>query len=98
MGGTVGSVNALTQGATGLDLAVTGASTCKAGQAYSPGSNRMVVATFAPTFAGTRYGAVVLADSAIATGYIQGIGSGPQIVFQPQPLEARSFPSSECFR
>jgi hypothetical protein len=94
-GGTVGSVNALTRGATGLDFAVTSASTCRAGQTYSSGSSCTVVATFAPMFAGARYGAVVLGDSAgnaIATGYIQGIGSGPQAAFQPQTLGARSFP------
>ena len=94
-GGTVGSVVALTLGAPNLDFAVTSAGTCHANQSYGAGSSCTVVATFTPLFAGLRYGAVVLQDNSgntVATGYLQGVGSGPQAGFQPQQFTVRSYP------
>ena len=43
--------------------------------------------TFAPKYAGARYGAANLSDASgvIATGYIYGTGQGPQLVFQGNP-------------
>jgi sugar lactone lactonase YvrE len=83
---TLGSVSVLTQGATGLDFSNAGAGTCAAGSSYNAGDRCTVNVTFTPTLAGTRYGAVVLADGSgnmIATGYMLGTGVGPQVNFLP---------------
>ncbi len=84
-GGTIGSPVALTQGAAGLDFAVASGGSCVAGT-YSAGETCTVNVTFTPKFAGPRKGAVVLNDGSgntIATGYIHGLGSGPQVSFLP---------------
>ena len=84
-GGTIGSPVALTQGAAGLDFAVASGGTCTAGT-YSAGETCTVNVTFTPKFAGLRNGAVLLQNSSgntIATGYVHGIGSGPQVSFLP---------------
>jgi sugar lactone lactonase YvrE len=84
--GTLGNVSVLTQGATGLDFADAGKGSCAAGTNYDIGAICSVNVTFTPAFAGTRYGAVVLENSSgnvIATGYVQGIGVGPQVNFLP---------------
>jgi hypothetical protein len=84
-GGTIDSPVALTQGAAVLDFAVANGSTCTAGT-YSAGNTCTVDATFTPKFAGLRNGAVLLKDGSgntIATAYVHGIGSGPQVSFLP---------------
>ncbi len=86
LGGTIGSVGALTLGAPNLDFAVLNTSTCVAGHAVATGSSCSVDVTFTPKFAGSRYGAVVLKDAygnTIGTAYVQGTGSGPQVSFSP---------------
>ena len=83
---SLGSASVLTQGASGLDFADAGTGTCKAGQSYSSGTTCTLNATFAPRYPGARYGAVVLEDTngnVLATGYIYGTGTGPQIGFMP---------------
>ena len=85
-GGTLGSTAVLTQGATGLDFADAGSDTCTPNTAYTAGQTCTVNVTFTPTFAGVRYGAVVLDDingNVLATAYLQGAGIGPQINFLP---------------
>ncbi|MGB6690322.1 MAG: hypothetical protein WBE76_21010 [Terracidiphilus sp.] len=82
----LGSVSVLTQGVPNLDFADAGTGSCKAGNSYSSGDTCTVEVTFTPTLAGTRYGGVVLYDSsgnALATGYVRGTGSGPQVNFLP---------------
>ena len=86
---TIGSVAAVSQGATGLDFAIASAGTCTAGTSLSSGSTCTLNATFSPKFSGQRKGAVVVEDgsgNAIATGYLNGIGSGPQVSFRPYTL------------
>ncbi|MGA2890184.1 MAG: choice-of-anchor D domain-containing protein [Terracidiphilus sp.] len=98
---TLGSISVLTQGATGLDFANAGGGTCAVGTSYNVGDSCAVIVMFAPTLAGTRYGAVVLDDGSgnvIATGYLQGTGVGPQVNFLPNtestvPSSALSSPS-----
>lgn len=83
---TLGSTSVLTQGVPNLDFADSGTGTCKAGTAYNSGATCTVDVTFTPTLVGTRYGAAVLNDNsgnAIATGYVHGTGSGPQVNFPP---------------
>ncbi len=85
-GGTFGSIAVLTQGAAGLDFTDAGSDTCVANTVYAVGQSCTVNVIFTPKFAGSRYGAVVLYDNngnAIATGYLQGTGIGPQINFLP---------------
>ena len=84
----LGSTAVLTQGATGLDFTDAGSDTCMANTAYSVGQTCTMNVIFTPRFAGNRFGAVVLVDTSentISTGYLQGTGVGPQILFQPAP-------------
>jgi hypothetical protein len=84
--GTVGTVVALTQGAQGLDFAVASGGTCTVDTSYKVGNTCTVNVTFKPTLAGLRNGAVVLLDSSgnpLATAYVHGIGTGPQVSFLP---------------
>jgi sugar lactone lactonase YvrE len=84
--GTLGGISVLTQGVIGLDFADAGSDTCTANTTYSAGQSCTVNVTFTPKFAGPRYGAVVLQDSTgntMASGYLLGTGTGPQIAFQP---------------
>jgi sugar lactone lactonase YvrE len=83
--GTIANPVALTQGAAGLDFAIATGGTCTAA-AYNAGDTCTVNVTFTPMFAGLRTGVVLLQDVAgntIATAYLHGVGSGPQVNFQP---------------
>jgi len=85
-GGTIGSPVALTLGVSGLDFAAAGTGTCTKGTNFNTGDTCTVDVTFTPRFAGTRYGAVTLADGAgntIANAYVHGNGLGPQASFLP---------------
>lgn len=87
--GTLGGISLLTQGAPGLDFADAGTGTCTtngASHGYAPGDTCTVDVTFKPTVPGQRNGAAVLKDAGgniIATEYVYGIGSGPQVAFTP---------------
>jgi sugar lactone lactonase YvrE len=77
----------LTQGATGQDFAASGG-TCSATTSYSAGgtSSCTVNVTVKPAHPGLRTGAVKLEDTAgtvIATAYVYGTGTGPQVAFLP---------------
>ena len=75
----------LTQGASGLAFTDAGRSTC-AGTSYSAGQSCTIAVNFKPARAGLVTGAVVLWDSsgnAVATAYLSGVGSGPQLTFSP---------------
>jgi hypothetical protein len=96
---TIGAPQALEMGAAGQDYAVSGG-TCKAGQSYAAGNSCTVAVTFAPMYAGTRNGAVVLQDqlgNTVGTAYLQGIGTGPQAGFQVQPSSITSFPGNVVY-
>jgi sugar lactone lactonase YvrE len=83
---TLGSISVVTQGATGQDFTNAGAGTCTAGASYTAGQTCTVKVTFKPAFAGARYGVVQLVDGSgnlIATSYLAGIGTGPQIMYGP---------------
>jgi streptogramin lyase len=88
-GGTISLPTVLTQGVAGLDFADAGTGSCTLNyqvQTYNPGDTCTVDVTFTPKFPGARNGAVVLQDSngnPIATAYLSGIGSGPQVAFFP---------------
>jgi hypothetical protein len=84
-GGTLGTVSVVTQGEPNLDFTDAGGDTCATGTLYAANATCTVNVTFKPRFAGVRYGAVVLANSTgiLATEYLQGLGLGPQVTFQP---------------
>jgi len=87
--GMIGVPAVLTQGTTGLDFADEGMGSCTTNplsHSYNSGDTCTVNVTFTPKFAGTRYGAAELLNSSgavIATGYVYGTGSGPQVAFLP---------------
>jgi sugar lactone lactonase YvrE len=84
--GTIGSIQALTHGAPNLDFALAPGGSCAVGSTYTATTTCTVNATFTPTLAGYRKGAVVIKDNAgntLAIGYIQGVGTGPQVAFLP---------------
>jgi len=81
----LGSKAVVTGGAVGSDFFEVSGGSCVAGQGDADSVCTLWV-KFHPTLAGARYGAVVLEDasgSPIATGYLQGVGTGPQINFSP---------------
>ena len=85
-GGMLGSTAVLTQGATGMDFTDAGGGSCAANTSYNSGATCTVNVKFSPKAAGIRKGAVVLKDSSgnvFATGYLYGVGVGPQVAFTP---------------
>jgi len=98
--GNLGSApSVLTQGSSGLDFADAGTGSCTTNgtsHVYNAGDGCTVDVTFTPNFAGQRNGAVVLSGSggnAIATAYLQGTGSGPQVSFLPGSQSTLSLPN-----
>jgi hypothetical protein len=88
---TVDSIVVASQGATALDFSNAGTGTCAAGASYSAGETCTVAVTFTPAYTGTRIGAVQLEDGAgnvIASASLAGIGTGPQIAFDPGAASA----------
>jgi hypothetical protein len=85
--GTITAPAVLTQGASGLDFTDAGTGSCTTNTtAYIPGDTCTLNVSFAPKFSGLRYGAATLSNSSgvvIATAYVYGTGSGPQLTFSP---------------
>lgn len=84
--GTLGSIAVLTQGASGLDFANVGGGTCTPATSYAAAAVCTVNVTFSPLYSGMRYGAVELKNTSgavIATGFVNGSGTGPQVNFLP---------------
>jgi sugar lactone lactonase YvrE len=85
VGTTIGKINVLTLGASGLDFTGTAGSTCTAG-AYTTTTTCTLHVQFKPIAAGARNGAVVFLDpgnNVLTNLPIYGIGLGPQIAWQP---------------
>ena len=85
---TYSSVAVLTQGAPNLDFKLAPTTAC-----FINGSGQFcrVNYTFTPTHPGPRYGAIVLTNSSgtvLATAYLQGTGTGPQIIYGYAPQAA----------
>ena len=81
---TIGSVQVVTQGTTGLDFKLGTGSTCTG--TISAGNSCAVNVTFAPLAPGLRLGAVELFDTLgnpLATKLVYGIGQGPAAAFTP---------------
>ena len=86
---TLGSApyKVLTMGAPNLDFTASTTqqtSVCTANQSYSAGNTCTVNVTFMPQYPGLRNGAMQLVSNTgtvVATEYIAGTGTGPQLVF-----------------
>jgi sugar lactone lactonase YvrE len=81
---TLGTPTAVTQGTAGLDFTLGTGSTCTGAQAV--GSTCVVNVALTPLAVGARLGAVNLFSSdgtLMATALVSGIGTGPQVLFQP---------------
>ncbi len=79
--GLLKAASARPMGATG-----SGAALCAVGAQYSQGDSCIVDVNFTPSFAGARYGAVLLSNTStpakiIGTGYLEGTGIGSQTIF-----------------
>jgi hypothetical protein len=84
--GTPSSIQALTQGTASLDFTATTGGTCTT-TAYTVGQTCTVNVIFTPEYSGIRDGAILLTTSGgtvLGTTYLPGLGTGPQIVFEPQ--------------
>jgi streptogramin lyase len=88
--GAIGAPVVVTQGATGLDFTDAGDGSCTlnngTSNGYAAGATCTVDVSFAPQVPGTRTGAVLLQDGSgntLATAYVYGVGSGPEIGFLP---------------
>jgi len=85
--GTMQAPQVLTMGTTGLDFTDAGTGSCTTngpGHSYSVGDTCTVNVAFAPKAPGARNGAVNLLNSSgavVATGYVYGLGTGPQLVY-----------------
>jgi hypothetical protein len=88
---TLSSIAVVTRGTPNLDFTNAGGGSCATGTAYAANASCTVSVTFSPKHVGTRYGAVVLADASgniLGTGYLQGMGAGPQTTFLPATQSA----------
>jgi len=85
----MGSPAVLTQGSAGMDFQDAGTGSCNTngpGYTYGYGDSCTVDVVFAPKAPGGRYGAVEITDSSgdlVASGYVQGMGTGPEVTFLP---------------
>ncbi|MGD0735571.1 MAG: choice-of-anchor D domain-containing protein [Terracidiphilus sp.] len=87
--GTLSSIQALTQGTTGLDFTETSGGTCATGTAYTVGQSCTVDVTFAPLAPGARAGSILLTDSSakvLGIAYLPGIGYAPELSFGTGPV------------
>ena len=88
-GGTIHAPVILTEGVAGLDFsdALSGSCTTNGtGHIYTTGDTCTVDVNFTPLYPGARNGAVLIEVGeswVLATGYIHGIGAGPQVTFMP---------------
>lgn len=85
-GGTLGTPQVLTQGATALDYTAGTTGTTLCSGTVAAGTICAVNVAFTPKSAGVRSGAIEVTNSSstvLATALLQGTGTGPQAVFYP---------------
>jgi hypothetical protein len=84
---TLATVDILTAGASGLDYADGGGSTCTAGAAYNANQSCSVTVAFTPSAPGLRSGAVTLfaqgSNQPLTTWYLNGIGLSGAVTIDP---------------
>ncbi len=85
--GTLGAINVVTQGITGLDYNVVTGGTCAVGTTYTVGQVCTVEYSFSPLAPGLRDGAIVLMNTAgtgvLGTSFLEGFGTGPLVTIAP---------------
>jgi len=84
--GTLGSIDALTQGTANLDFKQVAGGSCAVGTTYTTGQTCTVEYSFTPAAPGARLGAVVAYSNAatpvlMGTSYLTGTGNGPLALF-----------------
>ena len=82
--GTPSAINVVTQGTTNLDFKLATGGSCATGTAYNANATCTVNFTFTPSHPGLRMGGVTLTNAAgtvLASAYISGTGTGPQVAF-----------------
>lgn len=89
---TLGSVSVLTNASPNLDYTAGPGTTCVPGT-FNAGASCTVNLVFAPRVPGVRPGVIVLYDKStpaepVAAVYLNGVGSGPQVIFSPAALTA----------
>lgn len=90
--GTIAAPVVLTDGVPNQDFTDAGTGTCTTNgtsHTYNPGDTCSVKVKFAPRFAGTRHGALLLKDSSgniIGGVTLSGTGRAPQAVFTPATI------------
>ncbi len=85
-GGTLASIQVLTQGSPNLDFTLQPGGTCTTGLSYLSGQQCTVLVAFAPTYPGQRRGAVVLLDgnhNPLATRTVLASATGAVATFIP---------------
>lgn len=99
-GGSIGVPTVLTKGVANLDYADAGTGTCTTNgpsHVYLDGGICSVDVLLTPHVSGGRPGAVVLSSlsgTRLATGFLSGIGSGPQVNFQSPTLTSIPYTAS----
>jgi len=86
-GTTLSAVNILTAGASGLDYADAGGSTCAANASFTAGQNCVVNVTLKPSVPGVRPGAVALfaqgSNLPLTAWYVSGYGQSAAVTMDP---------------
>ncbi len=85
-GGTLASIQVLTQGSPGFDFAAVAGSTCTPGTTYLPGQQCTIALAFSPSAPGERRGAIVLlgaSNTPLATQLVVGSATGGVAAFIP---------------
>ena len=84
--GTIGQVEVLTGGQTGLDFAQASGGTCMSGELFIVGQSCTLSITFTAPAPGLRAGAVLLLNTyqqPMGTLYLSGVAQGQQVAFLP---------------
>jgi sugar lactone lactonase YvrE len=90
---TAFSISVMTLGVTGQDFNLATGGTCVSGVAFAVGATCTVNYTFKPLYTGVRSGGIALTTGSgtseviVASAYIGGEGSGPQIVYPPSATQ-----------
>ncbi len=98
---TLSAINILTAGASGLDYADGGSSTCAVGVAYTPGQNCVITVVLTPSAPGQRSGGVTLfaqGNTPLMTWYLSGVGQSSAVTIDPGTQSTiATFPSDILF-
>lgn len=92
-GSSIGTIAVVTQGATGLDFALSTAGTCQSSHTYATATSCTLAVDFSPKAPGLRLGAIEIFSSTgtlLDTVYISGVGQASQATLQPGAITSLS--------